>query len=296
VSQDFRKQTLEFIGELRAQAIFVRKDTPPHSILEALSFDPCPRAAVTVSGGASDFPPNLIGRITELFECIMPALSEHYQALFIDGGTHVGVMKILGEVLRHYQAFGSDLAPGTLAGPGVCRPLLVGFAPEPLVAYPGLSDGSGRPAQLDPNHAYFVLIREATSWGDEAESMFSFLDYLHRQKQLPVLSLIVNGGRITIQEAYQAAKQGRPIIVLEGTHRASELILAALDRAPEAELLALMTKLSIAASLEAMEEILRWLQTIAAHPKVTRFNLLTGQPEDLWHLIDRLLQTTVLQD
>lgn len=107
--------------------------------------------------------------------------------------------------------------------------------------------------------------------------------------QLPVINLVVNGGRITIKEAHRAASQGRPLIVLEGTQRASALILAALDHASSADLLAMMKELRIALEPRGMEETLHWLAAIADHPRVIRFNFLTRPPEELRELIQDLL-------
>jgi hypothetical protein len=50
-------------------------------------------------------------------------------------------------------------------------------------------------------------------------------------KNVPSISLIVNGGLTTLKEAVLNIRHGREIIVLDGGYRATKLIFAALDGA-----------------------------------------------------------------
>ncbi len=119
--------------------------------------------------------------------------------------------------------------------------------------------------------------------------MFSFIDYLAGMKHLPVLNIIANGGRITIKEAYHAVQQGRPLVILEGSERATELIIAALDRIPQNELRKLLLKLNIAQDDKHISECLTWLKAIADYDQgqgeVTRFDLLSQEPEEFKQII-----------
>jgi SLOG in TRPM, prokaryote len=162
--------------------VYAWSTTPPQDILKALALEISPQLAVAVSGGASSFPIDLIDRITDLLRCITVPPSKRHDTLFTDGGTNAGVMKILGQVLQRdqYTKIGHSIdgqsdIPAPKDHPG--KPLLIGFAPEPLVAYPGAIDCSRSQTDLDPNHPYFVLMRDAQDWGDEVPGMFSFLDY-----------------------------------------------------------------------------------------------------------------------
>ena len=61
--------------------------------------------------------------------------------------------------------------------------------------------------------------------------MFAFLDYLAIQRSVPVVNVVANGGRITIKEAFHAVENGWQVVVWEGSHRAAEVIIAAIDGA-----------------------------------------------------------------
>jgi len=295
VGQTTRVGEIDFGGGRWSQVVFADTGTAAREILERLALVPRPRAAVSISGGAGQFPPRLAEPVRALLRCIALSLIERYDALLIDGGTEAGVMRILGEAVRRAPA---DTAPreagewgASSTGPaGRSYPFLVGFAPEPLVAYPGAAGEPAGRVGLDPNHPYFVLIRDARQWGDEVEAMFALVEHLHDALELPILSLVVNGGRITLKEAYYATRRRRPLIVLEGMARASELILAARDGEPPGRLRSLMEDRRIAVRPDEQEETLAWLAAIAGHPGLIRFDAVARPPEELRDLIDDLLR------
>lgn len=165
--------------------------------------------------------------------------------------------------------------------PGIKRSPM-GFVPQQKVKYPGIERPDDYP-WLDPNHLYFVLIEDAEDWGDEVESMFEFLKYLGTDKQLPVINIVANGGRITIKEVFKAVEQGREVIVLETSEpviRAAHVIISALEASAESNPVTFQQKMinsfrdyEVEVQKDEEEETIRWLARIAKHDKITRFNL-----------------------
>ena len=227
-------------------------------------------------------------------------LVDKYGLLIVDGGTEAGVMKITGKVLRKFKYGRFTIAEVMKIIGKVLRKFnygkftiddasqkqipdyeelpLMGFAPESKVIYPGAEPSPQREVPLEPNHKYFVLVNDAQDWGGEVDHMFRFINCLSGMS-IPIVHIIANGGRITIKEAYHSVRQGHPIIILEGSERATKIIIAALDGASETELINLFEEHKIIKQEHEAEEILVWLREIAQYNKVTRF-VLSSKPSD----------------
>jgi len=272
-----RQRTLmvEFNQKHKARLVFVRKDTNPQRIASLLNLDPLPRGVISISGGAKKFPRQIIKQTIRLAEEVIAPLAFEENLLVVDGGTESGVMKIVGKAFekaryRHAIIIGDS-----------CQNPLLGVVPERKVAYPGTRRSAQTYVPLDQNHFYFVMVMDASHWGEEVACMFSFLDYLTGQKRVPVVNLIANGGRITIKEAFHTVQQRQHLIVLEGSKRATEAILAALDGASEDALTQLLRKRKIVQNNRELQETLHWLNSIAMYDKITRFNFLSQPLKDL---------------
>jgi hypothetical protein len=281
---------LRFDTVRQAQAIFVTLDTSPQEILEALGFSTLPNGVISISGGAKQYPRKVEEDTVSLVEEVIVPLVYEHGLLVIDGGTEAGIMKITGEVLRRARyrypiIIGDGEETIREQPPDFQDPRLLGFVPEPKVTYPGVERPLENHACLDPNHVYFVMVRDARDWGEEVECMFSFVEYLATQKQIPVINIVANGGRITIQEVYHAVRQGQPVVVLEGSERAAEVIIAALDGVAEREIIDLLKELGITNQEHKVSETIHWLSEIAEYNKITRFDFLSNPPEELRNII-----------
>ena len=73
-------------------------------------------------------------------------------------------------------------------------------AAEPLVA-------------LEPNHSHFLLV-DVDEWGQEIDAMFALAKGL--ANQVPVVTVLVNGGDLACQEVLRSVRQGWPVIVVSG--------------------------------------------------------------------------------
>lgn len=99
----------------------------------------------------------------------------------------------------------------------------IGMAVESLVTWPGKPEGE---APLEPNHSHLVLV-EGENWGDETETMYALAAELG--KNCPSVAVFAGGGEIAIKEMLANVAQSRPMILLAGSGRASDAVLAALD-------------------------------------------------------------------
>ncbi len=286
----YRVRTIEFEGGRFADAIFVKTSTSPRDILAELNLDSLPRGIITVSGGAKDFPPEVAERTRQVIETAIVPLTFQHDLLVIDGGTAAGVVKLIGEAFARTRT--TDPETGSIArvitnrGTGAWSGrFLMGFVPAPKVTYPGLVRSRQTRTPLEPNHLAFVLVMDVQEWGGEVKTLFKFLNYLSGYKHIPIASLVVNGGRITIKEVYHAARQGRHIILLEGSKRATEVMVAAMEGATPRTLVDLLEQRNLVKNARELRETLRWLHRIAHYEKITRFPFLSRPPDELKQII-----------
>lgn len=278
-------KTIQFDRTRRAYCFFTTKNTTPQDIIEEFRLNPLPNGIICISGGAALFPPDTIKTTVRLVEfAIAPGVFNH-DLIVIDGGTECGIMQITGMILRKVKYGNSltlDQSQNQLADFETLP--LMGFVPESKVIYPGIKRSDQDYPQIDPNHTYIVMVTEAQDWGDEVECMFSFLEYLSGEKKIPVTNIIANGGRVTIEEAYHAVQQGYHIIVLEGSARATEVIVAALNKLSKKDLVTLLKHHKLANQTQE-EETLFWLEAIAQYNKITRFDFWSSDYYGLKRLI-----------
>jgi SLOG in TRPM, prokaryote len=205
-----RKNTITFDNGNHAVVVTAGRDADAQTILKTLDIAQ-PHALIMVFGGAKGLDDSRKARLVEVFtNAIAPAAAE-LGALVIDGGTQSGVMAMMGEALAQ----------------GGRRSQLLGIAPAGKVSYPGrrndanIADG----APLEPNHSHFILV-ESDEWGGETGTMFKVAKALN----VPVATMLINGGQIAGSEALQSVRNGWQLFVIEGSGRfADELSAAVCD-------------------------------------------------------------------
>lgn len=201
--------TVRFANEQTAQAVRVSPEANPADILRLLGFTE-PNPVLFISGGASKMSDEDKQRTHEMIASVCQFADEN-DILVLDGGTESGIMKMLGDT-RHASGYGFPL---------------VGVSPLGRVSYPGY-DNPRQQATLEDNHSHFVLV-DGPEWGDESE-MIVKLAYAASGKTKPAVGILINGGKIAMQEVYLATtirKDGMAIIVLEGSGRAADEISTA---------------------------------------------------------------------
>ncbi|PYK19716.1 MAG: hypothetical protein DME55_04275, partial [Verrucomicrobia bacterium] len=77
-------------------------------------------------------------------------------------------------------------------------------------------------ASLEPNHSHFILV-ESDEWGGETGTMFKVAKALN----VPVATMLINGGQIAGSEALQSVRNGWQLFVIEGSGRFADELSAA---------------------------------------------------------------------
>jgi hypothetical protein len=202
-----RKNAITFNNGNHAVVVTAARDADAQTILKALDITQ-PHALIMVFGGAKELDDSRKARLAKLFtDAIAPAAAE-LEALVIDGGTQSGVMEMMGEALAQ----------------GGRRSQLLGIAPAGKVTYPGgptdvdIADA----APLEPNHSHFVLV-DSDEWGGETGTMFK----LARAFNVPIATMLINGGQIAGSEALRSVRNGWQLFVIEGSGRFADEVSAA---------------------------------------------------------------------
>ena len=209
-------KTITFPSGHSANLITVAPETNPQSILKSLqplSFN----ALIILSGGAANFEQLERGlqlRLQQLFGRGIVRAATEIGAGFISGGTDSGVIALLGKSIAEYH----------------CQSPLIGVAPTALITYPtkDISEEGTLSAEdrvsLEPHHTHFVLV-ETAQWGGETGTMYNLVSACRQQTEnLPVFTVLVNGGEISRLEILQNVRLGIPIIVIEGSGRLADEI------------------------------------------------------------------------
>ncbi|BAP54615.1 hypothetical protein THII_0318 [Thioploca ingrica] len=211
-------KTITFPNGHSASLVTVAPKTNLQSISTSLQLTPTSfNALIILSGGAAYFEQLERGlqlRLQQLFGRGIVRAATEIGAGFISGGTDSGVIALLGKSVAEYH----------------CQCPLIGIAPAPLITYPAkdISAEGALSAEeqvpLEPHHTHFVLV-ETPQWGGETETMYSLVSACRQQTEnLPIFTVLVNGGEISRLEILQSVRLGIPIIVIAGSGRLADEI------------------------------------------------------------------------
>jgi SLOG in TRPM, prokaryote len=211
---ELKVQDIYFPNGNCARAIFSPMDTNPVELLAYLNI-PLFQPFFMIAGGALDMEEHLSPPLTHLFADGIANLAMTLDALIIDGGTHTGVMELMGLGIAK-QAHKTPL---------------LGVSPHGCVTYPGkpLTSVEKDAVLLDPNHSHFVLV-ESDEWGGETETMYKLAQMFSQSH--PSVAFLINGGHIAQKEVLYNVRQKRPIIVIGGSGRVADQIIRLLQVKP----------------------------------------------------------------
>ncbi|MFB2835127.1 hypothetical protein [Floridanema evergladense] len=167
------------------------------------------RPTLVIVGGASGLTQEYYTCLQRLFEEKIVPLAEKFQAYVVDGGTDAGVMQLMGKAR-------SNLG-GTFP--------LIGVAAIGTLILPDIENTFADAAPLEPNHTHFVLV-PGNNWGDESPWIADVATAL--ANGAPSVTVLINGGGITLRDASNSMRVDRPLIVVAGSGRTADRIVAAL--------------------------------------------------------------------
>lgn len=168
-----------------------------------------PHKTLVIVGGASGLDDDQQTQLDGLFRRVLAPLAQEMQLYVIDGGTDAGVMRLMGQART---AIGGDFP-------------LIGVAPRSLVDLPDRPAAHPDASTLEPNHTHCILV-PGERWGDESPWIAEIATRLSGHHES--MTILVNGGSVTIQDAYASVAAGREIVIIAGTGRIADDIVQAL--------------------------------------------------------------------
>ena len=202
-------ETIRFADGIQAPAVRLSRSTSSVEIVAALAL-PAPRALVILNGGTARLERALQARLAAALADGLARVVAEERLTVITGGTDAGVFHLFGEGLARW---------------GRAAPC-IGVAVAALVSYPGHPGGE---ASLEPNHSHFTLTA-GRQWGDETATMYTLAAMLARD--CPSLAVFAGGGEIALREMQANVAQGRTLLLLAGSGRNTDAVLAAAAGGP----------------------------------------------------------------
>ncbi|HEX2027884.1 MAG TPA: hypothetical protein VHF25_07770 [Nitriliruptorales bacterium] len=163
------------------------------------------RPTIVLVGGAAALGDDDLHRLRPLFEAAIVPAAAAAGAFVVDGGTDVGVIRLMGT---------------TRADQSATFPL-IGVAAVGTVALPG-EEAEPHGEALEPHHTHFLLV-PGSRWGDECRWLARTATRLSLGK--PSLTILVNGGEISLRDVRASIEEGRPVLAIGRTGRLAERVV-----------------------------------------------------------------------
>lgn len=151
---------------------------------------------IVIVGGAGGMSEEDMARVERFFEEHLVPFAIRKNAAIIDGGTDSGVM---GSIGRARQRAGGHFP-------------LVGVVAREIEKIESM---------LELHHTHFILC-PGSNWGDESEWIAAAASALSGKQ--PTVAILINGGKITWEDARLNIQYGRPVLIAEGSGRAADVI------------------------------------------------------------------------
>lgn len=198
-------ETIQFPTGDQARLLRVPQYTAARQILKALEL-PRPRAVLVLNGGTAELEGDLQTKLARLLNDGLVRIAAEEQLTVVTGATEAGIFALLGQGLAQW----GRTAP------------CIGVTVADRVSWPGHPQDDA--PSLESHHSHFVLV-EGRSWGDETRTMYALIDVL--AQECSSIAVFAGGGQIVIQEMKATVVQGREMILLAGSGRTTDRVLAA---------------------------------------------------------------------
>jgi hypothetical protein len=165
-------------------------------------------AFVFLSGGASKMREDHQRQLLAMFEALSLVATAGQRIAVGDGGTRAGIMEAAGLARR---------------ASGGAFPL-IGIAPAAEIPPRGKTP-------VDPNHSHIVAVDNPAApaqdaWGSETDTMYWLFARL--AEGCPSVTIVANGGGITLTEVAANVSARRHMILIEGSGRAADALVSLL--------------------------------------------------------------------
>lgn len=212
------------------------------------------RPVVVLIGGADGLDDAQLARLRPLFEEGLAPLADALGACVVDGGTDTGVMGLIGQARSKL---------------GASFPLIGVSARGTVAEAHGTTTADDAPS-LEPNHTHVVLV-PGSRWGEESPWLAAIASQL--AGDAPSVTVVINGGEVTFDDAARSVEAGRPILVVAGSGRTADTMATALQensddkRAAELAASGLLQAVDLGAGPHALARAVAGVLTTRPQPR-----------------------------
>lgn len=151
---------------------------------------------IVMVGGAGGMSKDDITKVHLFFEKYLVPFVQRKKVAVVEGGTDSGVMAAIGQARKSARA---DFP-------------LIGIVARDIETVE---------AMLEPNHTHFIFC-PGNNWGDESKWIAAAASTLSGSQ--PSAAILINGGKITWEDARLNIQYGRQVLIAEGSGRAADVI------------------------------------------------------------------------
>ncbi|XP_068103068.1 transient receptor potential cation channel subfamily M member 8 isoform X2 [Hyperolius riggenbachi] len=275
----------------RGKYIRLSRDTTPDTLYELMTKYwqlKTPNLIISVTGGAKNF--SLKPRMRKIFSRLI-YIAQTKGAWIFTGGTHYGLMKYIGEVVRDYTISRSSeekvVAIGIAAwGMIANRDTLtrVSATEGNYVANYSMEEQKRDPLYcLDNNHTHLILVDNGTNGQPsvEADLRASLEKYISELNvpdsnyggKIPIVCFAQGGGKDTLKAINTAIKSKIPCVVVEGSGQTADVIASLVETEGTSiassvikeRLVRFLPRTISRLAEDEMENWIRWIKEIMEH-------------------------------
>lgn len=200
-------QKISFPNRHQAQWTSVTSKSELDHALTKLGLN-IPAPVMVLVGGAAGIAPHDEALIQQTVS-LLARLAEELALTVLDGGTQSGVKAFMGEA-RTASDYNFPLL-------GVAVEKLIHWHERPA---------SGMSVALEPHHTHFLFV-PGQEWGEESSWLSEAASNLSRN--LPSLTILINGGEISREDVQHSLQANRPAIIMQGTGRLADELATTLS-------------------------------------------------------------------
>ena len=184
-----------------------------------------PSVLISITGSAQSL--DISPRLSEAFCKGLVSAGRVTTAIFFTGGTASGVMRLVGDAVTTPGGRSLPLIGFTSWNNVQSNAVLEGNQGEAQPRrYVHSGDNDRDTAGLEPRHTHFILVDsgEGRTWGSEIAMRNAVTRLLESWYNVPGVLLVVQGGPNTLNTVLDAISHGTPVVVVEETGGAADLI------------------------------------------------------------------------
>lgn len=204
----YSSNVIAFSNGFKALSVSAKVDVHIKQVIDELELRQ-PDGLLLLVGDAGNMDQRFYDQMQSVFNVIANFVNEN-RLMVVDGGIDAGLVAVMGKALATNGRTAVHLG--------------VTPAKAPMISEDKLAEEA-----LEPHHSHFLLL-DGFQWQQTVPPKFQIVNYF--SLRAPVITLLINGEDISLQEIQACVRLGYKVIVFSGTGKLADEIATAI-RYPE---------------------------------------------------------------